>query len=454
MHPRSLLPGILSLVSSVTGATFAAISTQDYAKHLDRQLHGTHCSFIPGAGAATAENACSTAMYSPYSAMFRDKLWGGVPISLFGLGSFCFFAAAGVYLLLARENASKRMRLGFFLATLGPLLASITMLVISLTKLEAVCKLCSGIYVSSLVLFASGVLALVGSRKTFGYVGPAAPAPPPPRSADPEATQLDPEPWHKSDGPKPPNVKNSVTLPSGATMNAPIEPPTGSILALFGLLALLALATAMPALVYAGTVPSYKEHIVGCGKLLNVTDKKGALVKMPTTSPVQKAITFEDPLCPTCKAFHDRLVTEGIYDKLDISVAVFPLDSECNFLLSRPLHPGACVLARAVLCGDKDGTARNVLEWSYKNQEKLREAGKRDPAEVRKEVVTKFPAMDECIDSTETKKRLENVLQFAIENKVRVSTPQLYLDDNRVCDEDTDLGLRYTLAQLAPKVKP
>ena len=53
MHPRSLLPGILSLVSSVTGATFAAISTQDYAKHLDRQLHGTHCSFIPGAGAAT-----------------------------------------------------------------------------------------------------------------------------------------------------------------------------------------------------------------------------------------------------------------------------------------------------------------------------------------------------------------------------------------------------------------
>jgi hypothetical protein len=30
----------------------------------------------------------------------------------------------------------------------------------------------------------------------------------------------------------------------------------------------------------------------------------------------------------------------------------------------------------------------------------------------------------------------------------------MYLGDRKVCDEDTDLGLRYTLTQLAPEVVP
>jgi hypothetical protein len=78
-------------------------------KHLDRQVHDIHCSFIPGAGVDTsADNACRVAMYSPFSALFRDRYWGGVPISLFALGAFAFFAAFALYLLLARELAPRR----------------------------------------------------------------------------------------------------------------------------------------------------------------------------------------------------------------------------------------------------------------------------------------------------------------------------------------------------------
>jgi len=35
---------------------------------------------------------------------------------------------------------------------------------------------------------------------------------------------------------------------------------------------------------------------------------------------------------------------------------------------------------------------------------------------------------------------------------VPVSTPQVFLTKQRLCDEDTDIGLRYTLDQLAPEV--
>ena len=50
--------------------------------------------------------------------------------------------------------------------------------------------------------------------------------------------------------------------------------------------------------------------------------------------------------------------------------------------------------------------------------------------------------------------KLNQQLHFAADNAIPVSTPQMYLGDLKVCDEDTDLGLRYTLGQLAPEVVP
>src|SRR5471032_2713605 len=88
---KSKLPAILALVASLLGLLFASNSTLDYAKHLDRRLHDVHCSFIPGAPATSEAEACRVAMYSPYSALFKEHYWGGIPISLFALGSFAFF---------------------------------------------------------------------------------------------------------------------------------------------------------------------------------------------------------------------------------------------------------------------------------------------------------------------------------------------------------------------------
>lgn len=462
MHPRSLVPGLLGVVASLVGATFAALSTHDYAAHLDRQLHDTHCSFIPGLDAPTADNACEAAMYSPYSAVLKDAFWGGVPISLFGLGSFVFFLAFAIYLSMARADASKRFRLAWLLCTAAPLAASVVMFVLSLTKLGTLCKLCVGIYVSSLLLFLSGTLAFLGGRKTFG-IAASAPGPKPPTSADPEATQVDPEPWHKQSG-------GSKAVRSGARSGASdllrsaeadpkrgitraVEPPRGSALAIVGLPVLLGLSALLPSLVYATALPNYEPTVKACGSLEVATEKHGALVKVKTKSPKESVTIFEDPLCPRCKSVHDRLVADGVYDQLDVTVAIFPLDQECNWMLSRPMHPGACVLARAFLCGDKTDEARAILDWSYEHQEELTALGKEGSDKVRAKVVGRFPKVDDCIDAPETKKRLDHVLQFAVANKLRVSTPQLFINGQRMCDEDTDLGMPYALKVLAPGVK-
>jgi len=270
---------------------------------------------------------------------------------------------------------------------------------ISVLKLGTVCKTCAGIYISSILLAVSGLLAFFSS---------------------------------KSDEPSEPRGSVGPALP------------------LIWLIA-LGVVSLVPALVYAASAPDERPYITKCGELKQAQIKNDQFVKIATSHPLQPTLLFEDPLCPTCKAFHERLVGENIIEKLDINLALFPLDSDCNWMLDTALHPGACIVSKAVLCGGSN--ARAVLEWAYEEQEYLTRAGKNGPDVLRAAIKQKWgDTMLKCVDDRKTDVRLNNHLHFASDNNIPVSTPQMYLGARRVCDEDTDLGLRFTLGQLAPEV--
>lgn len=387
---------MIALVASALGLLFSSNSTSDYAAHLDRRLHNVHCSFIPGAAATAEAEPCRVAMYSPFSALLKDQYWGGIPISLFALGAFCFFAAFSLYLLLGGERVSRRTWGFFALVGSTPLLVSLLMLTISLTQLGQVCKTCAGIYISSTLLAFGAVTGWLSTR-------------------------------------------GDEARPALSFALIPIW------------LVALGATTLVPAVVYAATAPDQRPYITQCGELKQTKIKGDSPVKIHGTRPVQPTMLFEDPLCPTCKAFHDRLVTENIIEKLDIELVLFPLDSECNWMLDQPLHPGACIVSKAVLCGE--GNSRQVLEWAYAEQEYLTRAGKAGEGVLRAAIKQRWgESMLRCVDDKKTDVRLNNHLHFASENNIPVSTPQMYLGKRRVCDEDTDLGLRFTLSQLAPEV--
>jgi uncharacterized membrane protein len=391
----SKAPAAIALVASALGLLFASYSTLDYAQHLDRHLHDVHCSFIPGAAATSEAEACRAAMYSPYSALLKDQYWGGVPISLFALGAFCFFAAFSLYLLLSGSRASQRTYGFFALVGVTPLLVSLLMLTISLTQLGQLCKTCVGIYISSFLLAFGSVTAWLAHRGQGGPVGG----------------------W--------------ALVPAW--------------------LVALGVTSLAPAVVYAASVPDQRQYITQCGEIKQAKIKGDNPVRLRGSRAVQPTMLFEDPLCPTCKAFHDRLVTENIIEKLDIELVLFPLDSECNWMVPDPLHPGACIVSKAVLCGE--GNSRQVLEWAYNEQEFLARAGKAGEGVLRAAIKQRWgESMLRCVDDRKTDVRLNNHLHFASENNIPVSTPQMYLGKRRICDEDTDLGLRFTLAQLAPEV--
>jgi uncharacterized membrane protein len=402
---------VLVLVGAVLGLLFAGISTHDYMVHLDRQLHDVHCSIIPGLGATGADaSGCRVAMNSAYSALLRGAFWGGIPIALCALGVYVFFTAFAVGLLACREESPPRRTTDLLaFLSLGPLVATIVMFTISAAKLGTFCKTCIGLYVASIVLGAGAIWAARRVRRA------AALAPP----------------------------RLSPGAPAGAA--AGVRP-------VLGWLGLGALCLVVPVVLYVASLPDYRPKLTSCGNLPAPKDATSrSLVKLATLRPVQSATLFVDPLCPTCKALHQRLEDEGVIENLEVSVSLFPLDSSCNWMVDRSLHPGACLLSRAVLCADS--RARDALEWVYRNQEELTRLGKADEKQLRARVRQRFGGeIDACIDAKRTKVRLNNLLQYAVANRVPVSTPQIYLGERRVCDEDTDLGLRYTLTQLAPEV--
>lgn len=397
--PGSRLYAAVALVASVLGVVFAAYSTVDYASHLDRRLHDVHCSFIPGAAATSEAEACRAAMYSPYSALLKEAYWGGIPISLFALGAFAFFLGFSVYLVVGGPRVPRKSVIFFALASSTPLIVSLVMLAISLSQLGQVCKTCAGIYIASLLLAVGGLAGAFASRQR---------EPAPSRR---EASFLLPLAW----------------------------------------LIALGVTTLVPAVVYAGSIPDHRPFLAQCGELKLQKPNAGELLKIRGPGAVQSAIFFEDPLCPTCKAFHERLVHEGIFDRLDVELSLFPLDSECNWMLSEPLHPGACIVSKAVLCGGE--RARQVLSWAYEEQVYLARAGKAGPNVLRAAIKQRWgKELLSCVDDRQTEARLNEHLHFASENGVPVSTPQMYLGKKRVCDEDTDIGLRFTLSELAPEV--
>jgi uncharacterized membrane protein len=399
---------LIAALAAALGFVFSAYSTYDYAAQLDRQVHAVHCSFIPGLPVSSdGDNACKAALFSAYSAVFRATFWGGIPISLFALGAFAFFAAFGLYLSMARVHVSRRAHAFFAVASLAPLGASIAMFVVTVVHLHGFCKLCVGVYVSSLVLAVAAGLAW---RAHVRERPPAAPA-------------------------------------AGASNLAGWAPP---VLWLAG----LGVATALPALAYATSLPDYRPFLARCGKLTITSEPHNSLLKLPTAHPTRGVVLFEDPLCPTCRSFHDRLVDEGVFERLNVTLVMFPLDSECNWMLDRSLHPGACLMAKAVLCGGDD-KARAILEWSYDRQDELKEAGQQGSRALLAKIAERWGStVSECVTSAAAGTRLNQHLHFAANNHIAISTPQMFLGDQRICDEDTDLGMKYTLAQLAPEVLP
>jgi protein-disulfide isomerase len=88
-------------------------------------------------------------------------------------------------------------------------------------------------------------------------------------------------------------------------------------------------------------------------------------------------VKFHDYQCPPCR--QTFLAYASILAKYESSTPStlkviskdFPLDPDCNPLITKPIHPLACRAAAAVRLARRNGKDRALEEWLYRNQEQL-----------------------------------------------------------------------------------
>ena len=409
MRPPGWLVAVL--VGAFAGLVFAGVSTYDFVQHLDRQVHSLHCSFIPGIGKETGESGCQVAMMSPYSSVFRDKIWGGIPISLPAMAVFGFILFYGADLLLSRRKDDPRATAFLALACALPALASVTMLIISLTKLGTTCKLCVGIYIASALCLTGAIMLW---RQAVAH----------------RATQAEPI---------------AVAKEGGTSLEAQVEAPVASNGFLGAMFGIGVLFVAVPVILYTMMAPDHGKFIGTCGTLDKPDDTYGVFV------PVQRggktpALEVLDPLCPACKAFEARLASSGLAGRMDRRAILFPLDTTCNWMITENTHPGACAVSEAVLCAGDNAPA--VIKWAFEVQDRVRDETRKDPTAAERIVKQRWPELANCVGSPEAKSRLNKSLRWSVANNIRVLTPQLFIDNVKLCDEDVDIGLDYALSRM------
>ena len=428
---------VVVLASAVGGALFAAVSTYDFVQHLDRQVHNLHCSFIPGVSHGAGESGCQVAMMSPYSSVLRTHVWGGVPIALAALSVFAFLVFYALDLVVTRRKDDVRATGFLALATVLPALASAVMLVISLEKLGTTCKLCVGIYLASAACLIGGIGAWRRARHGAGGTAPDARA----------------ERWDRRDRPREePAFVGTAKTGSQARLVA-VGVPTGAASARF-LAAMFVTGVAfvaVPVVSYLALAPDHARFIGTCEGLPHPTDSYGVMVRIEHAAPAgaqngAPAIEVLDPLCPACRAFEQRLAASGLGPRLDRKAVLFPLDNTCNWMVTEATHPGACTVSEAVLCaGDK---APDVIAWAFEEQDRIRKETAADPSAATRIVKQRFPELAACVGSPDARARLNKSMRWIVGNGIRVLTPQVFVGNVKLCDEDVDLGLEYTLSNM------
>lgn len=397
---------ILVIVAGLLGFFFAAFSTYDFVAHLDRQVHGIHCSFIPGLDDTdvSGSTGCHVTLMSPYSSVFRTSMWGGLPVSLPAMGVFGFlvFFAAGLAIL--GKQRDPRATLFLMLGTLLPVLTSIVMGYLSIVTLDAACKLCIGIYVSSLLSFVGALMLWLSARKD-----------------DAVDTESLPVSWGRL----------GIAFALGVAF---VLIPTG---------------------VYAASSPDFERYIGECGELGEMPSQ-GMLVPVGPQAEDLTVVEVFDPLCPACRGFEQRFEAQSESASVSRQVLLFPLDDECNWMVDDAIHAGACAVSEAILCADEDGSdvePEEVIEWAFSVQEEIREASEADPEAAAQRASQRFPSLARCIGSPQARARLNLGLRYAVDNQMPIVTPQVFVNGVRMCDEDTDLGMDFAFTHLIAKAQ-
>jgi protein-disulfide isomerase/uncharacterized membrane protein len=160
-----------------------------------------------------------------------------------------------------------------------------------------------------------------------------------------------------------------------------------------------------------------------------VNTPEGAAIMGDPNAPIT-IHEFSDFQCPFCRRgavlMHQLLARYP--NKIRIVYMPFPLDNSCNRLITRPMHPYSCALARSAYCAGKVGKFQAVYEKIFEDQETL-------TAESATKIPASFGVGAEILKACDESEDAKKALSLTIEEGIRLgvsSTPTFYINGKKV----------------------
>jgi protein-disulfide isomerase len=128
-------------------------------------------------------------------------------------------------------------------------------------------------------------------------------------------------------------------------------------------------------------------------------------------------VEFSDYECPFCAVAHAE-AKQVLARRPDVRLVKrqFPLDSDCNPLLKRRMHPEACTLARAAICAGDQGKFEAMDDALFENQK-----AKLPLEDVAKGVGLDLEKLRLCMASPATAARLASDVEAGIRVGLRAT---------------------------------
>ena len=157
---------------------------------------------------------------------------------------------------------------------------------------------------------------------------------------------------------------------------------------------------------------------------------------------------YLDYNCPGCffvDLYLRRILTE--FDNILLIHHNYPLDSECNKLITNGGHKGSCVMARYVLAAKKQDKYWDVNTLLFEKSPK----SEREIRKVLKEIKgLDIKKLAKDADSFEVRNELDNELDEAHKNEFEV-TPTIIINNERYTGDFTYPALKDKLTELGAR---
>lgn len=126
-----------------------------------------------------------------------------------------------------------------------------------------------------------------------------------------------------------------------------------------------------------------------------------------TDAPIQ-IVEYGDLLCPDCKLMADQmeLLAEEFPGQINLAYQLFPLESECNDVVEKDLHPGACEVSYMAAHDPESFVAIHDEIWDAWPEPKQ--------AEWRREMAVRY-GVEDAVNDPETRDLVHRIIRTGTE---------------------------------------